>query len=296
MNITLQNIDAINATITAEITPADYEENVNKAVKDFRKKAKMPGFRPGMVPEGLIRKQYGTSILAEEVNKLLQESLYKYINDNKVNMLGEPLPTEDNNEIDLQMGNTFTFKFELALAPEFKAELTKKDKVEYYDVTVSDEMVNNQIEMYRQRGGKYDKVDSYQDNDMVKGIITELDKEDALTAEDVVMLPKYFKNDDQKALFADAKVNDIIKFNPSVAYDGSESELSSLLKVDKEKVAEYTDKAVELAKQGAEVAVVKGKELYQLGMEKAEEYQVKDKAMDLIDKIGEKASEIINNK
>ena len=239
MNITLQNIDAINATITAEITPADYEENVNKAVKDFRKKAKMPGFRPGMVPEGLIRKQYGTSILAEEVNKLLQESLYKYINDNKVNMLGEPLPTEDNNEIDLQMGNTFTFKFELALAPEFKAELTKKDKVEYYDVTVSDEMVNNQIEMYRQRGGKYDKVDSYQDNDMVKGIITELDKEDALTAEDVVMLPKYFKNDDQKAFFADAKVNDIIKFNPSVAYDGSESELSSLLKVDKEKVADH---------------------------------------------------------
>src|SRR5574344_2450456 len=99
MNITLENIDAVNAVITAEIVPADYEERVKKAIKDFRKKANMPGFRPGMVPEGLIKKQYGTSILAEEVNKLLQESLYNYIRENKINMLGEPLPTEDNNNI-----------------------------------------------------------------------------------------------------------------------------------------------------------------------------------------------------
>ena len=239
MNITLQNIDAVNAVITAEITPADYEEKVNKAIKDFRKKAKFPGFRPGMVPAGLIKKQYGLSILAEEVNKTLQEGLYNYIRENKINMLGEPLPTEANNEVNLVEGGTFTFTFDLAIAPEFKAELTKKDKIAYYDVTVSDEMVNSQIDMYRQRGGQYVKVDSYQDNDMIKGIITELDKDDALTAEDVVMLPKYFKNDDQKALFNDAKVNDIVKFNPATAYADSETELSSLLKIDKEKVAEH---------------------------------------------------------
>ena len=239
MNITLENIDAVNAVITAEIAPADYEEKVKKAIKDFRKKVKMPGFRPGMVPEGLIKKQYGPSILGEEVNKLLQEGLYNYIRENKVNMLGEPLPNDDNNDIELVEGNTFTFKFDLAIAPEIKFSLTKKDKVDFYNVKVSDEMVNRQVEMYRQRGGSYEKVDDYQDNDMIKGVITELDKEDGINENDVVMLPKYFKNDKQKALFANAKVNDIIKFNPSEAYEGSETELASLLKVDKEKVAEH---------------------------------------------------------
>ena len=239
MNITLENIDAVNAVITAEIAPADYEEKVKKAIKDFRKKVKMPGFRPGMVPEGLVKKQYGPSILGEEVNKLLQEGLYNYIRENKVNMLGEPLPNDDNNDIELIEGNTFTFKFDLAIAPEIKFSLTKKDKVDFYHVTVSDDMVNKQVEMYRQRGGSYQQVDDYQDNDMLKGVITELDKEDAISEADVVMLPKYFKDAKQQKLFAKAKVNDIIKFNPSVAYEGNDTELASLLKVDKEQVADH---------------------------------------------------------
>lgn len=244
MNISLQNIDKVNAVITAVVEPADYEEKVAKAIKDYSKKAQMPGFRPGKVPVSLIKKRFGVSFLAEEVNKTLQESLYNYIQENKVNMLGEPLPTEENNSVELVDGGTFTFKFEIAIAPEFDVELGKDDKVEYYNVTVDDDMVNRQVEMYRQRGGKYDKVDSYEDNDMVKGTVTELDeagstKDGGLSAEGVVMLPKYFKNDDQKALFASAKVGDVIKFNPSVAYDNSEAELASLLKVDKEKTAEY---------------------------------------------------------
>ena len=239
MNITLENIDAVNAVITAEVAPADYSDNVKKAIKEFRKKAKFPGFRPGMVPEGLIRKQYGTSILAEEVNKVLQQELFKYIHDNKVNMLGEPIPTEDNNNIELVEGNTFTFKFELAIAPAMEINLSKKDKIEYYDVEVSDEMVQNQINMYRQRNGKYDKVDAYEDKDMVKGIITELDVENGLNVEDVVMLPQYFKNDEQKALFNGTKVNDIVKFNPFKAYDGSDTELSAMLKIEKDDVKNH---------------------------------------------------------
>lgn len=234
MNITLENIDKVNAVITAVIEPADYTDKYNKAVKDAKKKINMPGFRPGMVPVGLIKKQFGESILAEEVNKILQESLFGYIRDNKVNMLGEPLPTEQNNEVVLKEGESFTFKFELAIAPEFKAELTKDDKINYYNVEVSEEMVENQIGMYRQRGGNYEKVDQYEDNDMVKGVITELDVENPVSAEGVVMLPKYFKNDDQKALFDGAKANDVITFNPSVAYDNNEAELTSLLKVAKE--------------------------------------------------------------
>ncbi len=244
MNISLQNTDKLNAVLTAVVEPADYEGNVAKAIKDFSKKANMPGFRPGKVPAALIKKQYGKSIIAEEVNKVLQESLYNYIRENKVNMLGEPLPMVENNGINIAEGETFTFKFEIALAPEFEVELTSEDKLNYYNVEVPEDMVENQIMMYRQRGGSYDKVESYQDNDMVKGVITELDeagnsKEEGLSVEAVVMLPKYFKNDDQKALFAEAKVGDIIKFNPSVAYDNSEVEISSLLKIEKEKAADY---------------------------------------------------------
>lgn len=239
MNITFDKIDAVNGVITAELTPADYAENVKKAIKDFRKKAKYPGFRPGMVPEGLIKKQYGTSILAEEVNKTLREALYKYITENKINMLGEPLPTAENDQNELVDGNTFNFKFELALAPEFDIELSKDDKVAYYDVEVSDEMVQNQINMFRQRKGEYKKVDNYEQKDMVKGIITELDVENGINESDVVMLPEYFKNADQKKLFDGTKVNDIVKFNPFTAYDGSETELSSLLKIQKEDVQNH---------------------------------------------------------
>ena len=234
MNISVENIDKVNAVMTAVVEPADYTEKYEKAIKDAKKKMNMPGFRPGMVPVGLIKKQFGVSILAEEVNKILQDGLFGYIRENKINMLGEPLPTEENNNVDLKGGESFTFKFQLAIAPEFEVKLTKKDKVDYYNVEVTDQMVDNQVDMYRQRGGKYDQVESYEDNDMVKGVITELNVETPVTAENVVMLPKYFKNDDQKKLFDGVKVNDVVTFNPSVAYDNNEAELTSLLKVEKE--------------------------------------------------------------
>ena len=234
MKISVENIDKVNAVMTAVVEPADYTEKYEKAVKEAKKKINMPGFRPGMVPVGLVKKQFGVSILAEEVNKLLQDGLFGYIRENKINMLGEPLPIEENNNVDLKEGESFTFKFELAIAPEFKVELSKADTIDYYHVEVSDQMVENQVDMYRQRGGKYDKVDSYEDNDMVKGVITELNVENPVSAEGAVMLPKYFRNDDQKKLFEGAKTNDIVTFNPSVAYDNNEAELTSLLKVEKE--------------------------------------------------------------
>lgn len=234
MKITLENIDKVNAVMTAVVEPADYTEKYEKALKETKKKISMPGFRPGMVPVGLIKKQFGVSILADEVNKLLQEALFGYIRENKVNMLGEPLPTEENNNVELKEGESFTFKFELAIAPEFEVKLSKRDKIDYFNVEVTDELVNNQVDMYRQRGGNYEKVDSYEDNDMVKGVITELNAETPVTAEGVVMLPKYFRNDDQKKLFEGVKTNDVITFNPSVAYDNNEAELAALLKVEKE--------------------------------------------------------------
>lgn len=245
MNITLQNIDKVNAEMTAVVEPADYEEKVDKAIKEYCKKVRMPGFRPGMVPKGLIKKQYGKEILAEEINKILQEGMYNYIRENKVNMLGEPFSSEENNKIEIVEGATFTFKFEIAIAPEIDVKLSKRNKIDYYNVKVSDDVVNKQVDMYRQRGGKYDKVDAYQTGDMVKGTVIELDeagnvKEGGLNVADAVMLPNYFKSEDQKKLFEGAKVGDTVRFNPSVAYDNNETELKTLLKVEKEAATSYT--------------------------------------------------------
>lgn len=244
MNVSLQNKDNVSALLTVKLEKADYQEKVDKALKDLRRKVQMPGFRKGMVPVGLIKKMYGKSVLAEEVNKLLSETIYKYIQDNKVNMLGEPLSNEENQKtIDFDTQEDFEFVFDIALAPEFKVEVSKEDKVDYYDIEVTDEMVDAQVKMYTQRNGKYESVDVYADNDMLKGLLAELNddgtvKEDGIQVEDAIMMPSYMKNDDQKAIFANAKVNDVLVFNPHTAWDGNAAELASLLKIDKESAGE----------------------------------------------------------
>ncbi len=210
MNISLQNVDNVSAVLTVQIEKADYQEKVEKALKTLRQRVNMPGFRKGMVPMGLIKKQYGTSVLLEEVDKLLQEKVGEYIRENKVNMLGTPLPKENN--ANFETDENFEFSFDIALAPEFNVELSNNDTVDYYDINVTDEMVDQQVNMYRQRTAKYDKVEDYQDKDMLKGLLAELD-ENGNTKEGV--------------------------FNPSVAFDNNEAELASLLKVKKEEVANY---------------------------------------------------------
>ncbi len=244
MNVSLQNIDKVSALLTVQLEKADYQEKVDKALKSFRQKAQMPGFRKGMIPMSLIKKMYGKSVLAEEVNKLLSETVYKYIQDNKVNILGEPMPNEDKQPaIDFDTMEDFEFLFDVALAPDFSVELSADDKVDYYDIEVSDEMVNNQIKAYTQRNGKYEKVDTYADRDMLKGLLAELDengntKENGIQVEGAVMMPAYMKDEEQKAIFVNAKVNDVLVFNPHAAWNGNPAELASLLKVDKEAAAE----------------------------------------------------------
>ena len=241
MNISLQNVDKVSAVFTVAIEKADYQERVDKTLKNYRQKANIPGFRKGMVPMSLVKKQFGKAVLAEEIDKFLQEKVYEYLRENKVDMLGQPLPSEDMEAIDYDQDN-FTFKFDIALAPEFKAEISSDDKIDYYTIQVSDELVDQQIKMYTQRGASHEKVEEYHDNDMIKGLIAELDeagnvKEDGIKVEDAVMMPQYIKNEDQKALFNGAKTNSVIAFDPFTAYDGNEAELSSLLKISKEEVA-----------------------------------------------------------
>ena len=243
MNVSLQNIDKVNALLIVKMDKADYQEKVDKALKDLRHKAQMPGFRKGMVPASLIKKMYGRSVLVEEVNKLLGEVTYNYIKENNVNMLGEPVPNEDQQvEIDFDTMEDFEFKFDIALAPEFKVEVSAADKVPYYTIEVTDAMVDNQVKAYTQRNGKYEQVDSYADNDMLKGLLAELDeegntKEGGIQVEGAVLLPSDMKNDEQKAVFANAKVNDVLVFNPQAAWDNNDIRVSTLLKIDKETAA-----------------------------------------------------------
>ena len=244
MNTTFEKVDQVNGLITMQIEKADYAENVEKELKNYRKKANMPGFRVGQVPMGLLRKRFGTEVKAEAIDKLIREKLYGYIRDEKLSVLGEPLPNDEKTpKVDFEMQDDFTFVFDVALAPEFDAKLTKKDKVDFYTITVDDEMVQKQVESYASRNGQYVKVDSYEPRDMVKGLLAELDeagqpKEGGLQVEGAVMLPDYMKNDDEKAKFASAKVNDVLVFNPSKAYNDSETELASLLRLKKEEVAD----------------------------------------------------------
>ena len=244
MNTTFEKVDQVNGLITMQIEKADYAENVEKELKNYRKKANMPGFRVGQVPMGLLRKRFGTEVKAEAIDKLLREKLYGYIRDEKLSVLGEPLPNEEKTpKTDFELQDDFTFVFDVALAPEFDAKVSKKDKVDFYTITVDDEMVSKQVESYASRNGQYVKVDNYEPRDMVKGLLAELDAkgnpvEGGVQVEGAVMLPDYMKNDEEKAKFAGAKVNDVLVFNPSKAYNDSETELASLLRLKKEEVAD----------------------------------------------------------
>ena len=244
MKISFENIDKVSALLTLNIEKQDYEDKVKTALKDFSKKASLPGFRPGKVPASLIQKRFGTEVKAEEINKLISEEVNKYIRENKVNMLAEPLPNEEKTpQMDFETQDDFTFAFDIALAPDFDAKLSKKDKLTYYDIKVDDALVDQQVQSYCQRGGQHVKADTYEARDMVKGTLTQLNTKnntlkDGITVEDAVMLPEYMKDDKEKAKFEGAKVGDVITFNPAKAYDGSATELASLLHITKEEAEE----------------------------------------------------------
>lgn len=245
MKISFENPDKVNGLLTLTVEEADYKENVEKTLKNYRKKANVPGFRPGMVPMGMIKRQFGTTAKVDEINKLLGEQIYKYVKDNNIQMLGEPLPSDKQEPVDMEKEAPYTFTFDIAVAPEFKAELTGDDTIDYYTITVDDKIIDQQIDVFASRAGHYDKVEDYQANDMLKGDIRELDengntKEGGITVEGAVLMPEYIKVEDQKKLFDGAKLGDIITFNPKKAYPESDIEVSSLLKMKKEEVADLT--------------------------------------------------------
>ena len=241
MNVEFENVSKVQGLLTVSMVKADYQENVDKALKDAKKKVNMPGFRPGMVPMALVQKMYGKSIKADEINKLLQEKVFSYIKDNKIDMLGEPLPNEEKEAGMSLDDDDQTFYFDIALAPQFEAEIGKDDAITYYEIKVTEEMVNNQVKAYTQQAGKYEQVDSYKENDMVKGQLVELNldgsvKEGGIVVEGATLMPSYMKDAAQKKLFSKAKKGSVIVFNPAKAYEGNAIEISSLLNKKKEEV------------------------------------------------------------
>ncbi|OPZ31833.1 MAG: Trigger factor [Bacteroidetes bacterium ADurb.BinA174] len=244
MKVTLNKTNNVNGIIAIELEKPDYQNNVDKSLNQFRHKANIPGFRQGKVPKGIIQKMYGKSILAEEINKLVSNELYKYIKDNNLNILGEPLPNEEEQKtINFDKDEKFEFKFDIALAPEFELSLNKKDKLTYYNVKLEDDLLAKQYDAYKQNYGTYKKVDSEAlDTDLIKGKITEIDngepKENLLEIENGIIMPSYIKDEETKKKFVGAKVSDSIVFNPKTAYDNNVAEIASLLQISKDDVKE----------------------------------------------------------
>jgi trigger factor len=242
MKISFDCADKINGLLTMTIEAADYQEAVEKTLKNYRKKAQVPGFRPGMVPMGMIKKQYGTAVKVEEVNKLLSEKLYGYIQENNIKMLGEPLPNQEKQvPQDFEKDADLTFVFDIAVAPEFQAELSDKDKIDYYTIKVEDKLIDDQVQMYASQAGEFVKADVFSGNDTITGDLRELDengntKEGGITTEGGMVMPAYIKAEDQKKLFDGAKPGDIITFNPKKAYPDNDAEVAALLKVQKDDV------------------------------------------------------------
>ena len=239
MNITFEAPDKINGLMTITLESADYQPEVEKTLKDYRKRANIPGFRPGQAPMGMIKRQFGTSVKVDAVNKLLGEKLYEYVRENKIQMLGEPLPSEQQEALDFESDQPLTFKFDIAVAPEFEAKLSGKDKVPFYNITVDDKLIDQQVEMYQSRAGQYEKVEQFdaEQRDMLKGDLREVNG--SIEVADAVLMPQYMKVDDQKKLFDGCKLGDIITWNPRKAYPESDVEVSSLLKIQKEEVKDH---------------------------------------------------------
>ena len=242
MNVNFEKLGNVNGEITVAIEAKDYTDKVSKQLKEIGKKHAEPGFRPGHVPAGLIAKKYGTAVKYDVVNKEVADAVFNYIKENKLQVLGQPVPESDNS-FDIA-NDEFTFKFKVGLAPEIQNPANKELHVPYYNIVVTDEMVNEQVEGLRQRFGRQVPGEETEPNAVIKGSITELNpdgsvKEGGVVVENGIIAPMHFKNEDQKKLFEAKHPGDSVVFNPAAACDSSAVELSSMLNIDRDQVEEH---------------------------------------------------------
>jgi len=244
MNITKENKDELNAVLKIQVDKEDYRERVDKTVKDYKKKAKMDGFRPGKVPEGLIRKMYGRAIKVDEVNKLVSEKLSEYLKSEDLNILGEPLPSkEEQKSIDWDNDEQLEFAFDIAMAPEFEVKISGHDKIPYYTIQITDELIDKQVENYQQRLGEFKPIDQVENLDeMITAHITELDeqgsiREGGIHKENATITLSVVKDEDIKKQFENAALADKIDIDLKKAFP-NDTEISSMLNIEKDKAAE----------------------------------------------------------
>jgi len=243
MNITKENIDDLNALLKVEIKKADYEENVEKVLKDYRKKANIKGFRPGMVPIGLVKKMYGKAVQLDEINKLVSESIHKYLHDEKIEILGDPLPKDNDQEmINFDTKEDFSFTFELGLTPQFEIKLSKKNKVNYYQIEVDEKMKTDYISNYTRRFGEFKSSEKSGEKDMLKGNIIQLGAkniilEDGLKAENTTVSIDIMKDEKIKKHFIGRKRDDEIDFDLRKALP-NDFEIAGILNKKKDEVGD----------------------------------------------------------
>ena len=236
MNVNYVKLDNVNGELTVTIEEKDYTDKVKKQLKEIGKTHAEPGFRPGKVPAGLIAKKYGTAVKYDVVNKEVADAVFNYIKDNKIQVLGQPVPEADN-KFDIENAD-FTFKFKVGVAPEFDNKVNKDLHVPYYTIDVTDEMVNEQVDNLRQRFGHQVPGEETEPNAVIKGEIVELNedgtpKEGGVVVENGIVAPIHFQDEEQKKLFEGKKVGDTVRFNPAATCGGNPTEMSSMLNIDK---------------------------------------------------------------
>lgn len=242
MNINRKDIDEVNAVLNLKVVPEDYENKVEKVLRDYRKNVSLKGFRPGKAPMGHVKKLYGKSILVEEVNKIISESLSGYFVENKIKVLGDPMPAEEGNDpIDWDVQKEFEFAFSIGLAPQFTVELSDKDKVPYYTIKIDKKLRDGYTENYTKRFGSYKEAEKVESGEeLVKGSLKEL-AENGIVVEDSSMSLTVIKDEEIKKQFTGLKKGEKLEIDLKKAWP-NDTELASILKIEKEKVADISDK------------------------------------------------------
>jgi trigger factor len=243
MNITKENTDDLNAVLKIQIEEADYTERVDQVLKDYRKKVQMDGFRPGKVPAGLVRKMYLKPVMADEINKLVSESIAQYLKDENISILGEPLPSEEQpREIDWDTQKEFEFDFDLGLAPELNISLSQKDKIPMYEIKLDQKMIDETKESYSRRMGQMVPVEQIEGTELVRGDLMQIDKEGnpiegGIFAADAQISMEVIRDEKIKTSFLARQADDTVDLDVRKAFP-SDAEISSLLKIDKSTVPE----------------------------------------------------------
>lgn len=244
MNVSMTKTDAVEARLTVSVEENDYKEKVQKKLKEIGRTHQIPGFRKGHVSLGDLQRRFGREVTSDVINQEVFEAVMKYIEENKLNVLGQPVPVEVK-ELDFKTQKDFTFEYDLALAPELNVVLDKSEHIPYYEIEVTDEMINEQDQAFRKRFGAQVPGEEFEKDALVKGSIFELNEDgsvkegdDAIQVVNGIVAPMYFKSPEQAALFEGKKVGDKVKFNPWDTCNGDPTELSSMLQVDKARVAD----------------------------------------------------------